>query len=283
MPCQLSHRASAQAPVREGIWSFVISCAPGKGVTNSLKSLRAAVYKSVPCYTTELSWPPANDTKIWMTCRKQFGFTHHSRAWGWRDASYRLCCRIPEQECWGVKQDYPRSWVIAGELKRHRMSVHPSRTPPQSIQPGRQGLVVFWKVANFCHLLPGNSGWEQPNPKLMFETGAARIVLNSDHRSQRDSLFWVSSITLKWLMAWLVPALSHRHRGTQRKGFFSARTAASWLFASVLQGRTDPVHNTLTSHSHLQHRSFTCWSSLYVSMRCFDPSLTPDPLSVLCS
>lgn len=222
MPCQLSHRASAQAPVREGIWTFVISCAPEKGVTNSEVPQGCSVQVSAllhhRAFLATSKWHKnLNELQeaVWV----------HSPLQGLGVEGCQLqtvCCRIPEQECWGVKQDYPQTWVIAGELKRHRMSVHPSRTPPQSMQPGRQGLVVFWKAANFCHLLPGNSGWEQPNPKLMFETGkAARIVLNSDHRSQRDSLFWVSSITLEWLMAWLVPALSHRHRGIQRKGFFS--------------------------------------------------------------
>lgn len=139
------------------IWTFVIYCAPERGLTNSLKALRAAVCKSVPCYTTELSWPPANDTNIAMTCSKQFGFTHHFQGlWVERCQLQTVCCRIPEQECWGVKI-MPRTWVIAGELKRHKMSRHPSRIPPQSIQPGRQGLVVFWKAANFCHLLPGNA------------------------------------------------------------------------------------------------------------------------------
>lgn len=84
-----------------------------------LSEVRAAVCKSVPCYTTELSWPPANDTNIAMTCSKQSGFTHHFQGlWVERCQLQTVCCRIPEQECWGIKQDYTSDLADSWGVKK---------------------------------------------------------------------------------------------------------------------------------------------------------------------
>lgn len=162
MPCKLSHRASAQAPVRicyetgnAVLWTFVIYWATETGVTNS------AVCRDNTLLHQHMTW-----AFEWLAASSLSGLSHHFQGpWMERCQLQTVGCRIPEQECKGVKQDYTSQQADCWGVKKAQVVWRPFQDSPSVCVTWKTGISSLSENYKLLPLLPGNSGSEQPKPK----------------------------------------------------------------------------------------------------------------------